>query len=346
MISKYIFIDTQAYEAERYNFDGEALGMIVELCKSGAIQLVVTESVIGEVKAHFAESVDKVVSSIGAVRNECKLIQHVADMVLEKYATPPDKDSLLSHIFEKWNYFLRITDAVIISSSNIDASDLLDMYFTSSPPFRGGKKKHEFPDAISALSLEWWMSENNTSIVIIAQDGDFDAWASSRQDVDRVKTIKEYINLYNEEFDAQTGVVHRLIAENDDMFCIAINNYFSDCHFDIDDMSEASTTGVECVHVMIEDAELIRIDDDIAVVSIDFEVEFSAGIEFPNYEKGVYDQEEGRYLFLPYENIEKEFSKNYGIIVKFKFDSKEGAVKEIVDVYFEDGPYVYLSIDC
>ena len=344
MISKYIFIDTQAYEAEKYNFGGEALKKIVDLCQNESLHLAVTESVMGEVEAHFSKCVDKVTSAIGSVRNESRLIRHISCNSLEQYIAPPDKDKILNDVICKWRLFLKQTNAFVIPASHVDASELLKRYFSSSPPFKDGKKKHEFPDAISALSLEWWIKVNNINIVVIGQDGDFEAWAKSRADISVVKSIKEYINLYNIDFEKQSCIISKIILENEDRFCEVIYNYFSDCHFDIYDMSEANIASLEFYYVSLEDVDLIKIADKSAVVSIDFEVDFSANIEFPDYINSIYNDDQEEYVYLPHDAIEKKFKENYSIIVEFEFDSVNNTVIAIRNLYFEDGPYVNLSM--
>ena len=53
--------------------------------------------------------------------------------------------------------FLKTAGVKILTSENISAGKLVDMYFSLSPPFEAKReKKHEFPDAIALEVLEKW----------------------------------------------------------------------------------------------------------------------------------------------------------------------------------------------
>lgn len=70
------------------------------------------------------------------------------------------------------NSFLQ-NAAEIIDSSDVDLSEILDNYFNSNPPFAGGKKKSEFPDAIALKALEEYAEDKDIKIAVISKDKDW-----------------------------------------------------------------------------------------------------------------------------------------------------------------------------
>lgn len=69
------------------------------------------------------------------------------------------------------SYFDNATE--ILDSSKVNLTGILYDYFNSNPPFDGGKKKAEFPDAIALNTLEEYARNNDINIIIISKDNDW-----------------------------------------------------------------------------------------------------------------------------------------------------------------------------
>lgn len=65
------------------------------------------------------------------------------------------------------------------------------------PPFSNPKKKAEFPDAVTLLSLENWAETNDYKILAISGDGDWAAFGEQSNRIDVVSDIGKGLDILN-----------------------------------------------------------------------------------------------------------------------------------------------------
>ncbi len=166
-----IFLDSSIFIKENF-FAGNKLKAFLNYEKESKIELITTEitkneciSNLGEFLANSNTTFNKALKEIN---NKAKTFKNI--------------DSL-NHIFnlqtsfnfdkEKKKLEKKFIKLILdhFKEINIDSKKTLkivDDYFKQNAPFKNGKKKHEFPDAIVLNSLDSWCQKKKKKIYVVA----------------------------------------------------------------------------------------------------------------------------------------------------------------------------------
>lgn len=330
--TRNIFIDTQTFVQNRLRFDHPSLRRLRELCASGQLYLVVSETVVGEVRSKLHEQMQEASRTL---LNLQKSIGPIGPRIEELHPglhTKLGEDFFIEEGYRAWNDFLLGCAAEIVQASEINASDLLAMYFNKRAPFGDGKKKSEFPDAISTLSIDAWLKNHPEGIYVISGDSDLEKWCESHASAIAIKSISELLDLYNITESALTALVHELYKKEEIEFTKEISNCFLNKGFQYGNHWEAEVTDVQITSIDISDFGVIEAFDEEAVISVSAEIHFSAKIEGPDYDSAIWDSEDKKYAYVPTFEIEEEFSVSFGLTLIFSFDREAKKFIEITDV--------------
>ncbi|WP_122669485.1 PIN domain-containing protein [Pseudomonas viridiflava] len=205
-----ILIDTSIFDSNGLRLEKGLLSKLSQFKKS-PIDLIFPDVIIGELQAHL---IKKIKESRGSLE---KAINDAGDHLFlsgESYsnakaliADSVDIDKLADARIEKF------IDAVggkkLECGKNLDITDLLEKYFANSAPFsESGKKKNEFPDAITLLSVENWAEANGKSVLAISQDGDWRAYCAGSKNITLSDDLSAVLISYN-----RANPVYALIAK-------------------------------------------------------------------------------------------------------------------------------------
>ena len=80
--SQNVFVDTQAFHQHKFRFDHPTLKRLLEICASGKMQLVLTETAVDEVIAQLKEQLADAGKSLGQFH---KLIGPLEGNLPEQY---------------------------------------------------------------------------------------------------------------------------------------------------------------------------------------------------------------------------------------------------------------------
>jgi len=134
---------------------------------------------------------------------------------------------------------------IIPASGHVELDELIKKYFQSQPPFsESGKKKNEFPDAIALMSLESWAKDNETKILAVSDDGDWEAFAKESEYIDVYKDLAAAISVFqphNAAIDFCMKLSGDLPAGKPEDLYNVIEQYLSEAVSEIDASSEASS---------------------------------------------------------------------------------------------------------
>ncbi|HMS26194.1 MAG TPA: PIN domain-containing protein [Burkholderiaceae bacterium] len=343
--SQNVFVDTQAFRQHKFRFDHPALKRLLELCASGKLRLVLTETVVGEVVAQLKEQLTEANQSL---RQFHKLIGPLEGNLPEQYQglfAKPSDNELIEAGVTLWETYRSDAKSLLIPASDVDSAELLALYFGAKPPFGQSRKKNEFPDAISALSLAAWLAKNKTNIYIVSQDHDLENWCTHTPEAIHIKSLAELIDVYNRAEERLTELTHKLFHKEEARFLDAIKTRFLESGFQYSDNWEADVENIEVQDIQSTGVNLIEVDEDRAVVAVSVQIDFSASISGPDYENGIWDSEDKRYVYVPDFDFEHSFSENYEVSVEFTFSAEAEEADEIQSIEFEDGRDIILSID-
>jgi hypothetical protein len=192
-----------------------------------------------------------------------------------------------------WNAFAKATDAIIIpADGNVTFTDLLNRYFSETPPFSSmGKKKAEFPDAIALLSIESWATAHSTKVLLISNDGDWQAFAAESSNLVCVKDVPEAIDPFNREahFVAERIVamlIDKKAPDLDEELSNAVERFFDDSSMDIEARTnnydyEAELKGGALQYWTLSNGpSVLRADETQVTFVVDLECKISFDAEF------------------------------------------------------------------
>lgn len=343
--SRNVFIDTQAFHQHKFRFDHPALRRLLELCASRMMQLVLTETVLGEVRTQIKQQVGEASKSLGHFHRLTGPLEGRLPAQYQGLLARPREEELVALALQSWEIYLSTTRAIVAPGSAVNATDLLALYFDSKPPFGEGRKKSEFPDAISMLSLAAWMKNNEANIYVVSQDSDLENWCAQSKNACHIKTLAEFIDIYNRAEEKLTELAHKLFTKEEAWFLDAIKAQFLQSGFQFADNWEAEVEDIDVQSVEVVEMNIIEVEDHRALVSVSAQIEFSASISGPDYANGSWDSEDKRYAYVPDFNFEHVFTENYDVSVEFSFTSEAEEVDEVMSVTFEDGSNITLTID-
>jgi hypothetical protein len=191
-------VDTSVFDRHRCNLDAKVLQSLSQF-RGTSIHLVLSEIVAGEVKRHIERNVDEAGSRLKAALG----------LIRKSWRRPVDqaavhevrgiRETSAEFAGRSMSEFADAVGAEIIAVDGLVAhSEVLRRYFGAEPPFSHGEpKKNEFPDALALLSLEAWVRRNETLVLVVSQDRDWQSFADASEHLICVPDLAVALDHFN-----------------------------------------------------------------------------------------------------------------------------------------------------
>ncbi len=173
--TKYVFMDTSTFISNNFQFHAHALGSFKELCRKGIFSLLMNSVVEREVKAHLIKKAQEAEREIKTYQDKLRVLRNLPELPQHNIFKVLPKGQIEKLLLEKFEKFKEEAASQNICESAVSIPTILDKYFNAAPPF-SDKKKSEFPDAISAISLLNWAEKSNEKIYLLSTDPDMRAF--------------------------------------------------------------------------------------------------------------------------------------------------------------------------
>ncbi len=345
MKTKKIFIDTQAFMKQGFKFEGSVLKTIMNLGRSSLIEIYISEVVKREVINKISEKTTKATKLRSDLLKELSILE--SDLPKDIADTLKAIDEIgIEEIGEsRWIKFLDESKATILDPNEICNQELLSMYFNGEFPFSEGKKKDEFPDAISILSLKALMKDSDVPVYVISNDDDLKGFCSKEKLFTSLSQLSEFIDLYNRAEESLTNVVHGYIVNEMDWITGNIKNSFVNCGFTYPGNHEAEVENVLITDLSPQKTDVVEIEDDRVIIKIRCEISCIADVSGPNYETAMWDSEDKEYIFFEHFNENMVFDDIYDISIELFFDESQGKFTKIDSIEFDGGCDIELHYD-
>lgn len=167
-----ISVDTSVFDRFTCNLDSAAL-MAMQQFAASPVEFLITDVVIGEIRAHMVRDAERVTDALKAAlkdlmrhrRPDVRAIEGVPEFLSVHGDVAEEVDGRIQR-------YLASTEATVLAAGDlVDLNDLMARYFAVEPPFEAGKgKKAEFPDAIALLELETWGRGHRRHVLAVAED--------------------------------------------------------------------------------------------------------------------------------------------------------------------------------
>lgn len=269
-----ITLDTSIFEQKGLKLESGILKTL-EQFHGMPSHLVLSEIIIREVHAHLKKKANEARSQvIKAIRESgasLSVTEENIGIALEAIV-PKDDDNEVAE--KRIKSFLERTGAEIVpATGRVELDQIIKKYFESEPPFsESGKKKSEFPDAIALMSLESWAKENNTKILVVAKDGDWEKFSEQSEYIDVIEDLAEAISKFqphSKATDFCKNIASTLTNGEPKRLYEIISQYLTDAVGEIDLYPDASSQFFyepDYVEVMLNDFEFVTDQDGYALL--------------------------------------------------------------------------------
>lgn len=292
--TRKVFIDTQYFVKAGLHFDNPALKTFRKYCESSELLHISTSVVEREVEAQIIASVKEAIGAIKTFRRKARLLSSLGDDQIQRlFAEVPEEDiyQKSSEVFEE---YMDGCFTEVVEANEVDPEDILSLYFETKPPFGDGKKKSEFPDAISLLSLKSHLAEDE-KIYVISDDGDLKKFCDSETQFISVETLDKLLDIYTQHTNIRSEQVKQYFVTNEMSIKEKIKQYLEDCEVYNSSTWEGAEVddGLTVTHLGEIDPLVIYIDDEESQITFDIDVEFEVTVTGPDFNNSIYDREEG-----------------------------------------------------
>lgn len=292
--TKKVFIDTQCFVNAGLHFDGPAFKSFRKYCENDELIHISTSVVTREVKSKIENSVKDAINSIQSFRRKARLLSSLDDQNIKGlFKEIPD-----NHIHKKskevFEDFMTACSTEIIGAADIDTEELLTLYFDRKAPFGDGKKKSEFPDAISLLSLKSHL-ENEEKIYVISEDSDLKAYCEENPNFIQIESLDKLLDIYTTHNNARHEQVKQYFIDHKEEIKQKIIEILEGCDvYNSSSWEDAEVDeGLTVLSLGNIEPSILYINDEESQVTFDIEVEFEVTVTGPDFNNGTYDREDG-----------------------------------------------------
>lgn len=298
---KFFSIDTNIVDG--LNRSGQLnhpiLRSVAKLSDKG-IGYVLSDVVVGEVGLHI-EALHR--SAVDELFRQLKTYGRVwsdqaghIDVFKKTIASPEAIASASGEIVT--NYLKESSVIVLKSGEHCNIEALLGDYFSGQPPFAGGTKKFEFPDAIALAGLESWASKNGACLVV-SKDKGWQSYCNESEYLYCCNDLSKGLGLFHED-EALVELILAQAQQNEQLDLIALLT--SAAQSDLDDqdfeINADAFMNWECQleHAIVNEVrllvdansgqEIVATDADTVTFVLAFEadIEVVGGFDFSVYD--------------------------------------------------------------
>jgi hypothetical protein len=159
--TEYVFVDTEAYVREKFDWKSKTFSRLEDLAKKRQIRLLTTSITNREVQRKINEAL---IFAQSALKKHEVLLEQLAIPI--KNASGDAEERVLNQFEE---FLKRVKASEVPLTNNLEK--LFSDYFEHLPPFSEGKKA-EFPDAAVIDALRAFASQKNKRIYLVSGDND------------------------------------------------------------------------------------------------------------------------------------------------------------------------------
>jgi len=334
--TRKVFIDTQYFVKSGLHFDGAAFKSFRTYCEAKELFHISTTVVEREVESKIQASVKEALSSIQMFRRKARLLASLDDEKIKGLFEEIDEEDIYKKSSDVFEEFMGGCSSEIVEADTIDGEDLLSMYFEKKPPFGDGKKKSEFPDAISLLSLKSHLDDEK--IYVISDDSDLKAYCDTDPQFISVDTLDKLLDIYTTHTNIRHEQVKQYFVTNEAAIKTKITEFLEGC-----DVYNSSTwedaevdDGLTVTHLGAIDPSVLFIDDEESQITFDIDVEFEVTVTGPDFNNGIYDREEGRMFTFDSTSRTSTVSMTYTVEIFLHYEFIDGVLENAED----DGLYI------
>jgi hypothetical protein len=327
---KRVFVDTTEFSAAHFNMQNPSFAELRQLCEKRELTLLTTDITKREVQAGIKLLSDKAHQTVSAAVQASNALQEfgtaAAVKALADKLKPTNFFNTCCQAIEK---FFNECRAVSLPIPPDAMSKVLDLYFDRRPPFGGGNKKAEFPDAFVLQTLQAAIRPNEDCLYVVSGDSDFGAACQGNLKLVNLKTLSHFLDLVHEH-DAASTQVNRTIRKNLKGIEKELESILKSLPPELRD-AEGTVTLTSLRLDDILDTLIVSCDGETAAVDFVSQAEVDAVLEFVSPSDDLPE----------FRNVKRIEIINVTLV--FRFDPKDASVFEVLEIWAPSalsvGPY-------
>ena len=327
----FVFLDTQAFEAESFNTQSTHFETLAKHLKSGRLKLVATDITRTEVHGRIDSVCKEEIASLRKIKQKSRVLRSAHKIQELGLFCDLHLDSAQMNLHRAVDRFLDEHDATVIEAMAQNSKLVFKRYFAIEPPFAPGSKRKEFPDAFVIEALIDWISRQDGELFVVSGDAPF---REACDEDERIKAFKDVALLLNHvasddenlaDFlrDQITGCLSQI--EN------TAKQEFEGLGFHIDDEwgdVELKVTGMD----LVWEPELIYIKESEVIAELGFDAQYEVRLSYDDSSTGTYDREEESRIFMDHVIETVRGSAHLVITVTATFDRTDADGFEIQSI--------------
>ena len=330
--SRKVFLDTEVFIRHRHDLFHPSFSSLGDLGKKKLLELFITKIVESEIITHINRTIEDSLDRISNAKSKLGFLKYSGSDDIKSLLVDINRDNVKNAAADNWDKWKKESNVQVISIDNVNSNVIFKKYFSESPPFDGGKKKNEFPDAFSLEAINTYAIENNTKVYILSADPDLEKSCCNNNYLIYVENLEEFLNIYNRTEKQLSEFVDDLIQNNEDEFYEPIAHAFSDYYHTHEDYEDSEVEILDVTHVEISVINIIRIDEADASVELTIYLEGCGKLSGPDYNSAVWDNESKQLIIINYLNEEIALSGTFKFDAEIVFDTEDKNYIEIIEV--------------
>ena len=333
--TKNLFIDTQYFVKSNLNFSSRSFVTLQDLCKKDELRYLLTSVVKQEVESKIELSIKDALSSLQSFRKKASILSTIEDPLLSSFFNKVKEEDVYEKASQVFHQYNKDCNYEYVEADKIDPEKLLELYFSKKSPFGEGKKKAEFPDAISLLSLESYLDDGE-KIYVISDDKDLKTYCENNEQLIAVDSLDKLLDIYNQHTNVRTEKIKEYLVEATDQIKAKVSEYIDDCDvYNSSTWEDAEVDSFSVSSVGDFEINVIEVNDEECQLTFDVQVEIKVEATGPDFTNGVYDREDGHiYTFdstTRKETLSLEFKCELSL--NYEYESGELQNAEFGDFY-------------
>jgi hypothetical protein len=197
-----ICLDTQVFDGANYNFRSTSMSSFVKLCQERDLTLLLPSPIKDEIHRHMLDRAKQADAVLDKAFND---VQKKAPFLSkwDRYPVVAKEKvrihTLNRHCREAFDTFCRQLKVEQLGYKDVQLSTIMSWYNLSSPPFGEGKKRKEFPDAVSLAILDNYAKKNNETVAVVSDDSDMQAGCDRFQNLLHFPSMSSLIESFLSE---------------------------------------------------------------------------------------------------------------------------------------------------
>lgn len=191
--SRVLFIDTNIYFANNFQFLTKDFESLTRLLNSGEITLLFTTVTIAEIERHLKSESTKAVSAAQSFQTKGKVLRNLPLFSSSIMFGDIDSRVVEATLRDQFTSFMSASNIEIVSLELASVEEVFNRYFSVLPPF-SEKKPNEFRDAFVLGALKAYAVQNDVRIHVLSDDKDMQDFCVDDPDLFWSDKLGEFLN--------------------------------------------------------------------------------------------------------------------------------------------------------